>query len=76
MKNYLKLSIIFGTCLIAIASIMYIKAKRTESQEILLLSNIEALAAGESDGIYCKGLGTVDCPTNSQVKVRYVIEFN
>lgn len=75
MKNYLKLSIACVACSMVIASIIYIEAKHTKSQEVLLLNNIEALAAGEADIAFCKGLGTVDCPS-SHVKVRYVIEFN
>ena len=30
----------------------------------LFLENVEALARGESEGGYCFGIGTVDCPFN------------
>ena len=58
--------------LAAAVCVSYVRAdKQTVSD--LMLENVEALAAGEGNKIYCAGIGSVDCPIN-HVKVQAVIQ--
>ena len=71
MKKYLK----FGTLsFIVLVSIFFCrKAEHNKLQNVILLNNVEALAADVSPMIRCIGFGSVDCPIN-HVKVKYVFE--
>ena len=41
---------------------------------VLMLENVEALAAGEDGGqVFCTGVGSLDCPVNHR-KVAYVYQ--
>jgi uncharacterized membrane protein YjfL (UPF0719 family) len=71
MKKYLK----FGAfSLVVLVSIFFCrKAEHNKLQNVILLNNVEALAAGESPMTTCIGSGSVDCPINHE-KVKYVFE--
>lgn len=55
-KIIIKLSVSMLIC----CSLLYAKKQHKISQE-LLLTNVEALASGESGGSYCYGYGSLDC---------------
>lgn len=55
-KNIIKSSLI----LLVACSFFYTQKQFKVSQK-LLLDNVEALASGESGGMYCYGYGSVDC---------------
>lgn len=63
MKTELKKS---GNCINSSCYCKWIYCKSQPSLEVspLFLENVEALARGESEGGYCFGIGTVDCPFN------------
>lgn len=46
--------------------------RQSVEMNVLMLENVEALAAGEDDGkVFCAGVGSLDCPINHS-KVAYV----
>ena len=49
---------------VAIVSGYIVKSQPSLEVSPLFLENVEALARGESEGGYCFGIGTVDCPFN------------
>lgn len=71
MKKYLKFGVLSFVVLVAIFFCR--KAEHNQLQNVILLNNVEALAAGESPMTKCIGSGSVDCPIY-HVKVKYVFE--
>ena len=46
--------------------------RQSVEMNVLMLENVEALAAGEDDGkVFCVGVGSIDCPINHR-KVAHV----
>ena len=71
MKKYLKFGVLSFVVLVSIFFCR--KAEHNELQNVILLNNVEALAAGENPTTKCIGTGSVDCPLNHE-KVKYVFE--
>lgn len=65
MKNRIKKKLVIVLIVVAIVSGYIVKSQPSSEVSPLLLENIEALARGEYDGVYCFGIGTVDCPFNN-----------
>lgn len=64
MKRYLKFGIF---SLVVFASVFFSrKAERSNVQNVILLNNVEALAAGENPTTRCIGTGSVDCSLNHE----------
>ena len=59
MKNRIKKNLVIVLIVVAI-----VKSQPSLEVSPLFLENVEALARGESEGGYCFGIGTVDCPFN------------
>lgn len=72
MKKYLKFGVLSFVVLVSIFFCK--KAEHNKLQNVILLNNVEALAADESPMTRCVGAGSVDCPLN-HVKVKYVFEL-
>lgn len=71
MKKYLKFGIL---PFVVLASIFFCrKTEPNKLPNVILLNNIEALAANENPIARCRGTGSVDCPLNHE-KVKYVFE--
>lgn len=67
--------VIFGL-LIASVVISFRSFKSQKKMDGLMLSNVEALAAGEETvPLRCMGTGTVDCPLGGKVR-RVVIGYS
>ena len=71
MKKYLKFGVFSFVVLVSIFFCR--KAEHNKLQNVILLNNVEALAAGENPTTRCRGTGSVDCPLNHE-KVKYVFE--
>ena len=71
MKKYLKFGVFSFVVLVSI--FFSRKAEYNKLQNVILLNNVEALAADESPMVTCFGSGSVDCPINHK-KVEYVFE--
>ena len=71
MKKYLKFGVFSFVVLVSI--FFSRKAEYNKLQNVILLNNVEALAADESPMVTCIGSGSVDCPINHK-KVEYVFE--
>ena len=71
MKKYLKFGVFSFVVLVSI--FFSRKAEYNKLQNVILLNNVEALAADESHMVTCIGSGSVDCPINHK-KVEYVFE--
>lgn len=71
MKKYLKFGVFSFVVLVSI--FLCRKAEHNRLQNVILLNNVEALAADESPMTRCIGSGSVDCPIN-HVKVKYVFK--
>ena len=67
--------IMFGACLAIISGLnVNLQWKHAEQDKLgITMSNIEALASGENEGVFCTGPGSLDCPM-SIVKVLYIIK--
>lgn len=67
-----KVGLLFVAALVAAVTVGKVSSQEEVANE-LLMSNIEALAAGEGEWhyAYCLGSGNVDCPNGT--KVEYVI---
>lgn len=64
----------FTIFVIAGVAIMFGKlSNRDKLVNNLLLENVEALAAGEGAGTWCRGRGNTTCPITG-TKVDYVVE--
>ena len=75
MKN--KMKIIGVTAVIAIAAFYSIQSNRSKNLDDILLKNIEALAAGESDvDVQCIGTGSVICPINKEGVEHVYISYS
>lgn len=73
MKRKMKLLGVWAVSAIGILG--YAEATHSENLDILLLENIEALAAGESgSGGLCFGSGSVVCPL-TKVGVAHVYNY-
>ena len=71
MKKYLKFGVF---SFVVLVSIFFSRtAEYNKLQNVILLNNVEALAADESPMVTCIGSGSVDCPINHK-KVEYVFE--
>lgn len=72
MKKYF---IILGICLaVGISLNVNLQWNHADVDKLgITMSNIEALASGENQGVFCTGSGSLDCPT-SIVKVLYIIK--
>lgn len=71
-----KVILMFTIALVAIV-ILERFANRKAIANDLFLSNVEALAADESDrGYDCRGTGNVTCPSNGEKVYYYKILFN
>lgn len=67
----MKTRLIFFSVALIICGLGYFQQRNREARSELLLSNIEALANDENVNADCIGIGSVDCPINSD-KVLYV----
>lgn len=59
-----KKNLVIVLIVVAIVSGYIVKSQPSLEVSPLFLENVEALARGESEGGYCFGIGTVDCPFN------------
>lgn len=71
MKKKVKMLILAAlSVMVTICSLL--RNRQPVEMNVLLLENVEALAAGEDDGkVFCAGVGSIDCPINHS-KVAYV----
>lgn len=71
MKKKVKILILAAlSVVVAICSLL--GNRQPVEMNALMLENVEALAAGEEgNGIFCAGVGSIDCPIN-HFKVAYV----
>lgn len=60
-----KLKIITAIFLVCALGLFLQKHKAVQTETNLLLLNIEALAQSEGSNARCMGVGSVDCPINS-----------
>ena len=65
MKNNFRRKILIVVAIVLVVGIYSSKKQPSIETSSLLLENVEALARGEYDGVYCFGIGTVDCPFNN-----------
>lgn len=73
MKRKTKISIIVCS-IIAIATLNFVQREK-EPINSLTLENMEALAFGEYNNVFCIGSGTIDCPAYHE-KVEDYIAYN
>ena len=76
MRNMKKEILLVGLFVVVVsAATFYLHSSEKRDLGDLMLKNIEALAAGESERVSCRGMGSVDCPINHD-KVELVFEYN
>ncbi|WP_294629091.1 NVEALA domain-containing protein [uncultured Bacteroides sp.] len=69
MKKLLRFGIL--SLLVLVATFFCRKNEEDNLQNVILLNNVEALAAGETPTTMCIGTGSVDCPLHHE-NVKYV----
>ena len=75
MKNRIKKNLVI-VLIVAIVSGYIVKSQPSFEVSHLFLENVEALARGEYDGVYCFGIGTVDCPFNNIKVDSYYVPYS
>ena len=69
MKRKTKISII--ACSIIAIAILNFMQKEKEPMNSLTLENMEALAHGEFNNVFCIGSGSLDCPATHDKAADY-----
>lgn len=70
-----KIKFITLIIVLSVATFIYNEVQQPKDLDALLLENVEALAAGESEvAAYCFGLGSIACPFNNS-EVSHVYTF-
>ncbi|WP_455590600.1 NVEALA domain-containing protein [Bacteroides sp.] len=67
----LKLKLAFLAMCVCVLICVCASKKKEAITDSLQLMNIEALASGETGGVKCTGVGSVECPINDW-KVYYI----
>ncbi|RGN35877.1 NVEALA domain-containing protein [Bacteroides oleiciplenus] len=76
MKNKINKILVIVAVIAAITGGYIQKSQSSSEVSSLLLENVEALARGENDGVYCFGIGTVDCPLNNTKVDSYYAPYS
>ena len=64
MKNRFSKKMLIAIAIALVVGIYTSKKQSSTKTSSLLLDNVEALAYGESDNMWCFGVRSVDCPIN------------